>query len=241
MVREKPSMKSRIGWLAMHGGFLAWGVCLIVLAEEHRDGVARKAATAEKPSDSAFGERTTKKSADWLEAQIAGLGNSNYGIRAKATRQLLAASSEAVDPLLMALNSSDPEVARRSRFIVSQLLRSDEACLLALEHIARLPHHPAAQLAKAMHESELARRERLQIAQAEHRQLEAQSQTRRLLHEARVDLRNRRFAEARQKTAAASALNSTYDLFDDRPELVLTAIEQAEIRADAPPMTAERN
>ncbi len=239
MVREKPSMKSRIGWLAMHGGFLAWGVCLIVLAEEHRDGVARKAAIAEKPfpSDLLFGEKTAKKSPAWLEAQIAALGNSNYTVRVKATRQLLAAGSEAVDPLLVALNSPDPEVARRSRFILSQLLRSDEGCLLALEHIARSPHHPAAQIAKAMHESELTRRERLQIAQAEHRQLEAQAETKRLLSEARMDLRNRRFTEARQKTAAAKALNSTYDLFDDRPELVLTAIEQAEVA----PITAERN
>lgn len=239
MVRETTTAKSRIAWLAMHGGFLAWGICLLVLAEDHRDGGDDPAGNAEKrpPLEFEPGEPIGKKSAAWLNAQIDHLGNPNYGVRAKATRQLLAAGPEAVDQLAAALLSGDPEVVRRSQYILSQLVRRDAACLHALEQLTRLPQHPAARLARPILEREAIRREQSRIALGQERKQETQ----RLLREARTDLDQRDFIEARRKTAAAKALGANVGEFDDRPDLVQAAIEQAEMLPDVSPVAAEAN
>src|SRR5688572_25281028 len=118
MVRETSSTKSRLAWLAMHGGFLAWGLCLIVLAEEHRDGGDAPASKMQKhrPLEFVSADPRMKSSTAWLDTHIENLGNPNYGVRAKATRQLLAAGPEAVERLSAALASGDPEVVRRSQY-----------------------------------------------------------------------------------------------------------------------------
>jgi hypothetical protein len=86
----------------------------------------------------------------------------------------------------------------------------------------------------------LDRRERVMAALVEQRQLDAH----RFLREARAALYQGRFAEARDKALTAQALDISYNLFDDRPDLVLTAIQQAEARRPAPRpaplVTAER-
>jgi hypothetical protein len=38
MARRKSPKPNRFVWLAMHGGLVIWGLCLIVLAENHREG-----------------------------------------------------------------------------------------------------------------------------------------------------------------------------------------------------------
>lgn len=229
MSAKNPSKTSRIAWLAMHGGFLAWGLCLIVIAEDHRDGGDDPTRNAEKrpPLEFEPGDSTGKKSAAWLNLQIEHLGNPNYGVRAKATRQLLTAGPEAVDRLAAALNSGDPEIVRRSQYILSQLVRRDAACLKALQHVARQPHHPGAMLAQAIQEREANRREQSRRSYNQ----EKQQETQRLLREARADLDLSDFAEARRKTAAAKALDAAFGALDDRPELVQTAIDEAESRA----------
>lgn len=238
MVRTKSSVKSRIAWLAMHGGFLAWGLCLIVIAEDHRDGGDQPAIAERQPaSGSNVRDAGAKNSQTWLVARIENLGNRNYGVRAKATRELLAAGPGAVDQLARALLSHDPEVVRRSQYILSQLIRGNEACLLALEDVSHSPDHPAAHLAQAIHEQEANRRERLKVSLIAQRHEETQ----RLLREARADLYKNRFAEAREKAAAAKALGGTFDLFDDRPELVQSAIEQAEARTKVSQVSAKTN
>jgi hypothetical protein len=166
MVRVTSSKKSRLAWIVMHGGFLAWGICLIVLAEEQRDGGDEPARNAKKrpPSEVERDNSQGIRSEGWIEAQIENLGDPNYGVRVKAARQLLAAGPEAVDPLAKALSSADPEIARRSQSLLSQLVRDNDACLAALEHIARLPEHPSAPLAQVIQVRESNRREHLRMA-----------------------------------------------------------------------------
>jgi hypothetical protein len=220
----KKTKASRLGWLAIHGGFLVWGICLIVLAEEHRDGAEHSAAIAEKSADSAANDAS--KTQSWVDSRIEDLGDPVYGVRAKATRQLMAAGPHAAEGLSLALKSRDPEVARRSQYILERIARSDHAGFVALEKIACTPGHPAAKVAEAIVQNELDRRERVIFALAEQRQMEAHQ----YLREARAALYQGRFEEAREKALAAQALDASYKLFDDRPELVLAAIQQSEAR-----------
>lgn len=166
MSAKHETKMSRLAWIVMHGGFLAWGICLIVLAEEHRDGGDESAANAKRrpPSEAERDDLKAIRSEAWLEAQIQNLGDPNYGVRVKATRQLLSAGPEAIDPLAKALTSDDPEIARRSQSLLTQLVRDNDACLAALEHIARLPNHPSARRAQVIQEREANRREQLRVA-----------------------------------------------------------------------------
>jgi hypothetical protein len=237
MSRKTITKPNRLVWVAMHGGFLVWGVCLLVLAEEHRDGVESTVAIAEKPVRN--GEQSAKSRA-WVDAQIEALGDPLYGARAKATRRLMAAGAPVVERLSLALGSRDPEVARRSRHILEHIVRGNSDGFQAMEKIAGTLDHPAAKQAGAILNRELDRRERVMEALAANRQVDGH----RLLREARAALYQGRFVEAREKAIAAQAMDITYKLFDDRPDLVLAAIHQAESRAPAPQpavlVTAER-
>jgi hypothetical protein len=210
----------------MHGGFLLWGLCLIVLVEEHRDGAEASVAIAEKPAEP--GEDAAKIQA-WVDGRIEALGDPVYGERAKATRQLIAAGPKVVERLSLALKSQDPEVARRCQHILERVIRSEQAGFQALERVARASGHPSAKIANAIVQGELDRRDRVMAALAEQRLLDA----RRYLREARAALYQGRFAESREKALAAQSLDISYSLFDDRPDLVLTAIQQAEGRVMA--------
>jgi len=47
-----------------------------------------------------------------------------------------------------------------------------------------------------------------------------------LLRQARLDIKKQDFAGARQKVQQVQGMKVSYDLFDDRPELVLAAIDR---------------
>ena len=210
-----------------------------MLAEEHRDGANTAVAIAETPAASGS-DSADEAGREWVDRRIEELGDPVYGVRAKATRQLIAAGPRAVERLSFALVSRDAEVARRSRYILERVIQGDRAGFQALETIARLPEHPAATIADAILQSELDRRDQVLAAMAENRRIQAH----RMLREARSALYQGRFEEAREKALAAEALEVTYKLFDDRPDLVLNAIRLSEAHAQAskpaPLATAER-
>ncbi len=138
----------------------------------------------------------------------------------------MAAGPQVVARLSLALGSRDPEVARRSQYVLARIVRADDAGFLAMENVARSGQQPSAKIAEAIIHREQTRRDLIRAGMAEQRQRDAQ----RLLREARTALHQGRFAESREKALAAQDLKVTYHLFDDRPELVLAAIQQAESR-----------
>lgn len=234
------SKSSRAGWLAIHGGIVAWVICLIVLAEEHRNGETRSRGA----DNSGRSDPSLKSEAEafeaWVDRQVDALGDPVFAVRANATRQLIAAGPKVIGPLSPALSSKDPEVFRRTQSILARLIRSDDEGFLALEKTAGNPDHPAARTAEAILQHECDRREQVLATLAERRKIDAH----RLLREARAALYQGRFGRARRKARAAEALEITYGQFDDRPKLVLRDIERAEARAAANPppviVTAER-
>ena len=236
------SKSSRAGWIALHGGILVWVICLIVLAEEHREGGDRHASAVSistngnEKSQPSQRERT----AAWVDRQVEAMGDPVFGVRAKAARQLVAAGPKVIGRLSLALCSKDPEVFRRTQSILARLIRGDDEGFLELERIAGTPNHPAARTAEAILQQECDRREQVLASLAEQRKVDAD----RYLREARAALYQGRFAQARRKARAAEALDVSYNPFDDQPELVFKDVEKAEARAKGSPrpvlVTAER-
>jgi hypothetical protein len=235
------SKSNRAGWIAIHGGIVAWVICLIVLAEEHRDGgeTGGRGSVHAPQSDSSAAQESAEFDA-WVDRRVDALSDPVFGVRAKATRQLIAAGPKVIDRLSLALSSKDPEVFRRTQTILARLVRGDDDGFLALERIAGNPDHPAARTAEAILQHECDRRERVLATLSEQRKNDAH----RYLREARAALYQGQFTQARKKARAAEALEIVYGQFDDRPKLVLRDIERAESRTAANPrpilVTAER-
>lgn len=233
---------SRVSWIVIHGSLLGCGLWLWILAEDQRNGNQRSPSFSEPSqgdADTAARSGELDKQTE-IQKQIARLGDPISGVRARATRHLMAMGSPAVPPLAKALSSHDPEMRRQAQQILSRLIRSDEDCFAELEEVACTPEHPSSNAASGILQRECSRRVDVETAILEQRKANAL----RYLREAKEALFRGEFLKARQMVFAAESLDVTYQPVDEQPAFVLKAIERAERRATLPPrptlVTAER-
>jgi hypothetical protein len=135
----------------------AWLVALVaprVLDEPRAQGTSGAAADQPaSPAASAASIAADAKEADErpaptpaeIAAWINDLDDHRYRVRERATQQLLAAGTAALDPLLAAANGELPEQADRARWILQQFAKDDDlaSAVAALERLVKLRDRPS--------------------------------------------------------------------------------------------------
>src|SRR6185312_12645421 len=123
-------------WLAA-ASLLCWGALSQLALSQDKPATAPAADTANAAKAPAA---TAAEVASW----IADLDVRQYRIREKATRQLLAAGTAALDPLLAAANSDRPEAADRAVWLLQQFgnAKSPDVRRAALERLVKIKDRP---------------------------------------------------------------------------------------------------
>lgn len=102
-------------------------------------------ASAAEPTSEQPTVQQSGPSAEQIAKWIADLDDNQYRVREAATQRLVAASVAAIDPLVSAANSKNPEPADRAVWILRQLGQSPDrdAAMAALTGLAALRDRPA--------------------------------------------------------------------------------------------------